>query len=243
MVINLILKDIVKEDKFNTINLLGMIDEAIKNNITRMVISPVYYEESSKTSINEVKIIVDALNEYLEENNLNLKLYSANLIRDNFASLKDYINGNIGKLGETDYVLLNVEESEDINELIEIIYEFNLRNVIPILIGVERINEVKDNYKKIEKLLNEECLFMLDPCALKGEYGKKVQKVTKILLKNKLYRFIGFEDKIKGEYLTSEVQEIGKKSLLNLNNTKGAKVNLNYKKKIKTGVFSKLIYI
>lgn len=233
MVINLLLKDIVKDNNFNTMKLLEIIDEAIKNNITRLVIAPVYYDEESKTSIEEVNVVINALNEYLEENKLNLKLYSASLIRDNFESIKDYVNGTVGNIGETDYVILNVEESEDVNELIEFIYEFNLRKAMPILYGVERIKEVRDNYKKIEKLLKEECLFMIDPCALKGDYGKKMQKVSKILLKNKLYSFVGFEDKIKGEYLTNEIKEISRKSLLNLNNVKGTKVNLNYKKKIR----------
>lgn len=243
MVINLLLKDIVKDNNFNTMKLLEIIDETIKNNITRLVIAPVYYDEESKTSIEEVNLIVNALNEYLNEKKIDLKLYSANLIRDNFENLKDYINGTVGKVSKTDYVILNVEESEDVNELIEIIYEYNLRNVIPILYGVERIKEVRDNYKKLEKLLSEECLFMLDPYSLKGEYGKKSQKVSKILLKNKVYSFVGFEDKIKGEYLTNKVKEISKKSLINLNNINGSKVILNNKKKIKVNIFTKLLNV
>lgn len=240
MVVNLLFKNIVKEDKFNTVKLLEIIDEAIKNNITKLVIAPVYYGEESKTSIEEVELIINTLNEYLEEKKINLRLYSANLIRDNFESIRHYIDGKLGNINESEYALLNIEESQDINELIEIIYEFKLRKAIPILYGVERLKEVRDNYKNIEKLLKEECLFMLDPRTLKGDYGKKTKTVSKILLKNKIYSFIGFEDNIKSEYLTNEVKEIAKRSLLNLNNTKGSKVNFNYKKKIKGSIFSKL---
>lgn len=237
MIINLILKDIVKENEFSTAKILEKIDEALKSNITKLIIAPAYYDEESKTSIEEVKVIVSDVNKYLEEKKLNLKLYSGNLIRDNFENLKEYSIGKLGNIEDTNYSILSIEESQSVLEIIEVIYEFNLRNTMPILYGVEKIKEIREDSKKLEKLLKEECLFMIDPCILKGDYGKKMQKISKTLLKNKVYSFIGFEDSIKGEYLTNEVKEINKKSISILSDKKVSKSNLTNKKKIKVGIF------
>ncbi|MDV4150300.1 CpsB/CapC family capsule biosynthesis tyrosine phosphatase [Clostridium sp. AL.422] len=224
MFASLILKDLVINNDFNVLSLIDKIEKIASLGVTRLVIAPVYYDEGSKSSIDEVKVIIEDLNLYLKEKNIDLKLYPANTIRDNFKNVKEFINGDIGSIDNSNYVLLNVEESNTIKELNEIIYEFNLINYIPIIFGPEKIKEVTDNYKNISRLLKEECLLQLDLASLNGEYGKKVLKVAKALKKKDAYSFIGFEDNIKREYVNNELQGISKKGLFILmKNENGSK--------------------
>lgn len=232
MIISLILKDIVKNNEFSKEKIMEIINQVKSYNIKRLIIAPIYYGEESKSSIEEVERIVDDLNLYLNEEKIDLKLYPANLIRDNFYSLEDFINGTIGNIRDTEYALLNVEETENIKELEEIIYEFKLRNYNPILVGIEKMKEIIDDSKKVEKLYNEGCLFQLDICSLRGDYGKKIKKTAKILKKNNIYSFVGFENSIKKEYLCSYIKEVSKKSLMVLNGAGSGKVSSNHKKKI-----------
>lgn len=212
MFINLNLKDFIIENKFNVMNILEKVEEASSLGIKRLVIAPSYYEES-KTSIDEVKEIVEDLNIYLKEKGEDMKLYSANLIRDNYENVREFIKGKLGSINGTRYILLSAEESMDLKELIEIVYEFNLRNYAPIIIAPERIKEIISNYKNINKLVEEGCLFQLDIASINGEYGKDVLKTAKTLKKKGFYSFIGFKDNIRKYEINKDLESISKKGL------------------------------
>lgn len=213
MFASLILKDFIIESKFNVINILEKVEEAKSLGIKKLVIAPVYYDEESKTSIKEVEEIINDLNSYLEEKKEDIKLYPANLIRDNYESVKKFIDGTLGSINGTRYILLNADESMDLKELIEVIYEFNLRNYTPIIVAPERIKEITDNYKSIKKLSEEGCLFQMDIASINGEYGKQVLKTAKALKKKGFYSFIGFKDKMKKQEIGKDLEIISKKGL------------------------------
>lgn len=213
MFINLILKDSVIKNNFNLVNLLEKIENISSFGVDRIVIAPVYYDELSKSSINEVEIIVEDLNLYFSEKGADLKLYPANIIRDNYDNIKEFIDGEIGSINNSRYVLVNIEECNTIKEIIEVIYEFNLREYTPIIVGPEKIKEIVDNNKNIGKLLKEDCFFQLDLASINGEYGKKILKTAKVLKKKDIYSFVGFEENIKKEYVNKEIQGISKKGL------------------------------
>ena len=213
MIANLILKDLIINNEFNIVNLLEKIEVAEKCNIRRLVLAPAYYDEESKTSIIEVEEIVEELNAYLKEKNSYLALYPANLIRDNYDSVKDFLNKRIGTIDNGKYALLNSEESNTVDELLELVFELRLVEVTPIIVGPEKNEEIKNDYKKIDRLINKGCLFQLDVESLEGAYGKTTQKACKKLIKKNVYDFIGFEENIKKELIDKEVEKISKKGL------------------------------
>ena len=231
MFASLILKEIIVENEFNTINLLDKVEKISNYGITRLIIAPFYYDEESKSSIEEVKSVVEDLNLYLSEKGLNLKLYPANIIRDNFDNIKDFVDEKIGSINNSKYVLLSPDESNTIKELIEIIYEFNLRDYTPIIFGPEKIKEITDDNKNITKIMKENCLLQLDIGSINGEYGKKVLKTAKALKKKDVYSFLGFEDDLKKEYINKDIEGIGKKGLFIL--TKNSEINKRIKAKKK----------
>lgn len=213
MIANLILKDLIINNEFNIVNLLEKIEVAEKCNIRRLVLAPAYYDEESKTSIIEVEEIVEELNAYLKEKNSYLALYPANLIRDNYDSVKDFLNKRIGTIDNGKYALLNSEESNTVDELLELVFELRLVEITPIIVGPEKNEEIKNDYKKIDRLINKGCLFQLDVESLEGAYGKTTQKACKKLIKKNVYDFIGFEENIKKELIDKEVEKISKKGL------------------------------
>lgn len=236
--VNLIFKELVIHGDFKSTVLLKKIDEAAKCNIKRLVLAPAYYDEDSKTTIEEVKKIVEELNSYLKVKNIDLTLYSGNLLRDNYENVKYYIDEILGGINGTNFVLLDVEESNKIDDLLEIVFEYKIRNLTPIIISPEKMEEIIKDNKKIDKLLNEECLFQLDPGSLKGIHGKKIQKTAKALLKKDIYNFVGFEEKIEETYIDKSIEDLSKKSLFILN-PEGARAKRIFKstKKKKVAIF------
>ena len=170
--------------------------------------------------------------------NIDLTLYSGNLLRDNYENVKYYIDEILGGINGTNFVLLDVEESNKIDDLLEIVFEYKIRNLTPIIISPEKMEEIIKDNKKIDKLLNEECLFQLDPGSLKGIHGKKIQKTAKALLKKDIYNFVGFEEKIEETYIDKSIEDLSKKSLFILN-PEGARAKRIFKstKKKKVAIF------
>lgn len=236
--VNLIFKELVIHGDFKSTVLLKKIEEAAKCNIKRLVLAPAYYDEDSKTTIEEVKKIVEELNSYLKVKNIDLTLYSGNLLRDNYENVKKHIEGSLGSINETNFVLLDVEESNKIDDLLEIVFEYKIRSLTPIIVSPEKMEEIIKDNKKIDKLLNEECLFQLDPGSLKGVHGKKIQKTAKALLKKDIYNFVGFEEKIEETYIDKSIEDLSKKSLFILN-PEGARAKRIFKstKKKKVAIF------
>ena len=115
MFASLILKELIVNNEFNVINLLDKVEKISSYGITRLVIAPFYYDEDSKSSIAEVRAMVEDLNLYLSEKGLNLKLYPGNIIRDNFYNIRDFVNEKIGSINNGKYVLLSPEESYSAN--------------------------------------------------------------------------------------------------------------------------------
>lgn len=214
---NLLLKDIKRLGEFKSVNLRKIAEEAAQYNIRKLILAPAYYGEESKTSIQEVKTVVEELNSYLKVKEIDLTIYPANLIKDNYDNVKEYINGNLGSINNSHYILLDIEESNNVDDLLEIIFEYKLRNMRPIIVGPERMEEIINNNKNIDKLLNENCLFQLDAASLKGKYGKKIKKTAKKLMKKDIYQFVGFEESIEKNYTVDEMESLGKQGLFILN--------------------------
>lgn len=235
---SLLLKDIVRSGEFSTENLLEIVDKAAKYNIKRLVIAPVYYDEESRSSKSEVKEIVKSLNLYLQEKGVDLILYYANLLRDNYENVNKFVEGDLSSINNSTYVLLDVEESNKIDDLLEVVFEYRLRNITPIIVSPERIEDIIKDNKRIEKLINEECLLQLDPASLEGVYGKKVQKTAKSFMKKDIYEFVGFSENIEEKYINEKMQSLSKKSLfiLKKDGVPLRRIGKEFKKK-KTGLF------
>lgn len=129
LIANLIFKESVKDEGFNSSIIFECIEEAVANNIKNLVIAPAYYDKNSKSSIEKVKEIVDELNGYLKVKDIDINLYAGNLLRDNYENIKEYVNGNLGSINESNYILLDIEECEKIDDILEIVFEYRLRNI------------------------------------------------------------------------------------------------------------------
>lgn len=233
LIANLIFRESVKREGFKSSNLLKGIEEAVRNNIKNLVIAPAYYDENSESGIDKVKEVVGELNNYLKVKNIDLNLYAGNLLRDNYENIKEYVNGNLGSINESNYILLDVEECEKIDDLLEIVFEYRLRNLIPIIVSPEKIKEIIENNKKIYKLVEEGCLFQLDPASLKGIYGKEVKKTAKVILKKNIYQFVGFEEKIDSKLINENIFNISKEGIFVISSEKARRNNFEKNKRKK----------
>jgi protein-tyrosine phosphatase len=172
----------------NSIELITkMRSYGIKNFITTPhVLGDVYPNstETIKSKLKEVKaelqkreildVSIRAAAEYMMD-----EQFSILLENDDILTLKD------------NFILVEMSYFNAPNNLLEIIFEIQLKGYKPILAHPERYNFYHDNFKMYNKLKKAGCLFQLNLLSLTEQYGKLVQKISHQLLKEDMYDFVG----------------------------------------------------
>jgi protein-tyrosine phosphatase len=75
--------------------------------------------------------------------------------------------------------------------LYDVLFQLQLKGYTPILAHPERYHFYHTDFKSYYKLKQAGCLFQLNLLSLTNHYGKGVEKISKMLLKENMYDFIG----------------------------------------------------
>ena len=78
-----------------------------------------------------------------------------------------------------------------VKEVIEILYELQIKGIVPVIAHPERYIKFIKNPSLINEFIREGFLFQLNIGSITGDFGKEVKKTAEIFLKNKIYSFFG----------------------------------------------------
>lgn len=101
------------------------------------------------------------------------------------------MEGKIGTLNDSKYMLIEFPMRKFDDNICDIIYELQVRNIIPIIAHPERYKPIIENPIYINKFINEGYLFQMNTGSIEGKFGSDVKKITEVLLENGIYNFIG----------------------------------------------------
>ncbi len=204
-------------------------DEAINNieylyalGYTDIILTSHYIIDSKYTkTVSERKKILKNLQKKLK---IPVNLYIGNEL---FVASSDEIKKllklkKIACLNESKYLLIEFPMSGRINHIESIICELNEMGITPIIAHPERYRVFQNDYKKIDNLLEYDCLLQCNLTSYIGHYGKKAKKVIKLLLK---------EDKV--NFLATDLHHISSKNKI-------SKALLKLSKKLPQEQFTKI---
>ena len=98
----------------------------------------------------------------------------------------------IGTINGTRYMLIELPMLEfNIYEIIDNLYELQLRGITPIIAHLERYKPFIKTPSMINKLIKEGYLFQLNTGSITGQFGKEVKKTAEIYMMNRIYNFVG----------------------------------------------------
>ncbi|WGH76967.1 histidinol phosphatase [Tenacibaculum tangerinum] len=89
------------------------------------------------------------------------------------------------------YILVEMSYFNAPYNLYDILFEIQLKGYKPVLAHPERYNFYHHDFQNFYKLKKAGCLFQLNFLSLTEQYGKGVQKVSKKLLSEGMYDFVG----------------------------------------------------
>jgi len=105
-----------------------------------------------------------------------------------FDSEKDLTKITVDNAGK--YVLAEPPFLEFPDYVERMIFEFQVRGIIPVLAHIERYNEVIRNPGFIYKYIQKDCLTQVNVGSLVGKYGSDVQKTSHILLRHRMAHIV-----------------------------------------------------
>lgn len=177
-----------------------------------VILTPHYINGSKYNSHNyeKHKKLLE-IKQKLEEENININVYLGNEIFIN-KEIKELIeNKYIYTLNNSKYILIELPFHNQIVGVEDIIYELKIQGFIPIIAHPERYTYFQKNYKEVDRLKNEGCLFQGNYASILGYYGKESKKLLKYMLKKQYIDYLGTDiHRLKKTYVIDNFKKIEK---------------------------------
>lgn len=123
-------------------HILPKIDDGAEN----IAATPHYCTGYGTTSITEVKDYVNKLNCLIEEKKIKIEIYSGQEVYLNEHTVENYLEGNIGTINDSKYMLIECPINKFNDDIFDIIYEFKIRGIVHIIAHPERYITVIDDH-------------------------------------------------------------------------------------------------
>ena len=171
---------------------INMLKKAEQSGTTDIIATPHFMRGRFEVEYNEVVKKVEGLREIAKENNIDINIYAGQEVYYSKNILEYYNDKIIGTINNTKYMLIELPMLEfNIDEVINIIYELQIRGITPIIAHPERYKLFIKKPSMINSLIKEGMLFQLNAGSITGNFGKDVKKTATKYLENNIYSFIG----------------------------------------------------
>jgi protein-tyrosine phosphatase len=170
---------------------LEMLRNAEKDGTKEIVATPHYLLEYGEATINEVKLLVKEVNALIDKEGMNIRVYSGQEVYFNESIIKNYMEGNIGTINNSRYMLIEFPMHKFDNNIFDTLYELQVRNIIPIIAHPERYKPFREQPSLINNFIDQGYLFQMNAGSITGKFGESIKKTANIFLENNIYNFIG----------------------------------------------------
>ena len=171
---------------------INMLKKAEQSGTTDIIATPHFMRGRFEVEYKDVVKKVEELKEIAKENNIDINIYAGQEVYYSKNILDYYNDKMIGTINNTKYMLIEFPMLDfNIDEVINTIYELQIRGITPIIAHPERYKPFIKKPSMINSLIKEGMLFQLNAGSLTGAFGKDVKKTATKYLENNIYSFIG----------------------------------------------------
>jgi protein-tyrosine phosphatase len=163
---------------------------AVKEGIHTIIATP--HHKNGRYINPKVKIIdlVTELNKLLNIENIPLTILPGQETAIHGEILEGYNNGEILTLDATQYLFLELPAIHVPRYTEQIIYDLQLKGIIPIIVHPERNQEIIERPDVLYQLIKNGALAQLTASSLVGVFGKKIKSFSEQLMDANLIHFI-----------------------------------------------------
>ncbi|OPJ55323.1 tyrosine-protein phosphatase [Alkalithermobacter paradoxus] len=163
---------------------------AERDGIKKIINTSHYHLYSHYVTGKSLEEKVNEFNKLLQEKNIDVKVYVGNELYYSKELISKLDKLDYYSLNNSKYVLIEFPPDNLPKDMEDIIYEFKIRNYIPILAHIERYSEVIDNPNLASDYINQGALIQVNASSILGKLGREIQSTCKILLQNNCIHFV-----------------------------------------------------
>ncbi|EYE89479.1 phosphoesterase [Fervidicella metallireducens AeB] len=169
---------------------IEMLKIAEGDGIKTIIATPHYFPGYFETPYDEVVKLTEMVNKKTRESGIEVEIYPGQEIFLNQNIIEDYRNGIIGKLWDTDFMLIELPVDEMPKNTIDLIYELRIMGITPIIAHPERYRYIIEKPQRLNEFLNEGCHLQINAGSLTGLFGREVKKTAERIVENRACSFI-----------------------------------------------------
>ena len=171
---------------------INMLKKAEQSGTTDIIATPHFMRGRFEVEYNEVLKKVEELKGISRENNIDINIYAGQEVYYSRKLLEYYNDKIIGTINNSKYMLIELPMLEfNIEEVINTIYELQIRGITPIIAHPERYKLFIKKPSMINVLINEGMLFQMNAGSIAGDFGKDVKKTATKYLEHNIYSVVG----------------------------------------------------
>ena len=171
---------------------INMLKKAELSGTTDIIATPHFMRGRFEVEYNEVLKKVEELKGISRENNIDINIYAGQEVYYSRKLLEYYNDKIIGTINNSKYMLIELPMLEfNIEEVINTIYELQIRGITPIIAHPERYKQFIKKPSMINALIKEGMLFQLNAGSIAGDFGKDVKKTATKYLEHNIYSVVG----------------------------------------------------
>lgn len=171
---------------------INMLKKSEQSGTTDIIATPHFMRGRFEVEYKDVVKKVEELKKIVKENNIDINIYAGQEVYYSRKLIEYYNDKIIGTINNTKYMLIELPMLEfNIDEVINTIYELQIRGIVPIIAHPERYKQFIKKPSMINSLIKEGMLFQLNAGSIAGDFGKDVKKTATKYLEHNIYSVIG----------------------------------------------------
>ena len=170
---------------------IEMLQQAMKEGITDIISTSHSQHPQYDVPFNIVNEQIRILQQELTSRNIPLMIHSGHEVRLNEKLISLIQEGQIHKLAQSSYLLLELPSSHVPNYTKNIIHALAIEGITPIIAHPERNKGIAEKPERLERLIREGALAQITAGSLAGHFGKSVQKLSLDLVRANLVHTYG----------------------------------------------------
>ncbi len=196
---------------------LNMLRQAVEGGTSKLVLTPHYLPGYYEVPIKEVKEKAKEVSLLAKEQELDIDIYCGQEVYFNIKLLEYFEDNLIGTINDSRYMLIEFNmRSFSIDEVSDILYELQLKGIVPVIAHPERYHIFIKKPSLINEFIDKGFQFQLNLGSVTGDFGKEVKKTAEVFYKNRIYSFLGSDAHRDGK--RNPNMSLGAKALKNMDN-------------------------
>ena len=169
---------------------LEMVLQASEQGIQHIVATPHHGNGVFEAPVEVVLQQVEEMNELIGRYGLQVTIHTGQEIRVNAGLIDGWENNELLTVANSKYILLELPHSYVPAYLLDLLNEFSIRGIVPVIAHPERNKEVGETPELLEAWIRQGALCQVTAHSLIGQFGRRIQKLSVQLLKRGLIHFV-----------------------------------------------------